>query len=78
MVVKNHDYAASDDPFRNFRTFGELGILVRLSDKIARLQSFIENGELMVKDESVLDTVLDITNYAVLFYGYVEEKKGGL
>lgn len=76
MVVKNHDYAASDDPFRNFRTFGELGILVRLSDKIARLHSFVENGTLAVKDESVLDTCLDIINYSVLFYGYREDKNG--
>ncbi len=71
MIIKNHDYAALSDPFRNFRLFGELGILVRLSDKLARLQSFVENGELKVKDESVLDTCLDLINYSVLFYGYL-------
>ena len=27
---KSNDYASADDPFRNFRAFEELGILVRL------------------------------------------------
>lgn len=73
MVAKNHDYAGTSDPFRNFRRFGLLGILVRLGDKLARLESFVENGELKVKDESVLDTVLDAINYSILFYGYHKE-----
>jgi hypothetical protein len=75
MVKKNHDYGANSDPFRNFRTFGSLGILVRLSDKLARLNSFLENGNLSVENESVQDTILDIINYAVLFEGYLEDSK---
>lgn len=71
MKAKNADYAAISDPFRNFRLFGELGILVRLSDKLARLRSFLENGKLEVKNETVRDTILDIINYAVLFQGYL-------
>lgn len=72
MTAKNHDYASDADPYRNFRTFGLLGILVRLSDKLARLRSFGEKGKLMVADESVHDTVLDIINYAVLYEGYLK------
>lgn len=71
MKAKNADYAAISDPFRNFRLFGELGILVRLSDKLARLRSFLENGKLEVTNESVRDTILDLINYAVLFHGYI-------
>ena len=71
MKAKNHDYACTEDPFRNFRTYGALGILVRLSDKEARLRSFIENGKLEVTNESVRDTILDLINYAVLFHGYL-------
>src|SRR5688572_2671660 len=37
MKKKNQDYASAGDPFRNFRMFEALGILVRLSDKLARL-----------------------------------------
>jgi hypothetical protein len=76
MANKNHDYASTADPFRNFRRHGLQGILVRLSDKLARLESFTENGELAVKDESVLDTVLDAINYSILFYGYLLDTKG--
>jgi hypothetical protein len=70
MAAKNHDYASDADPFRNFRTFGRYGILVRLSDKLARLRSFEEQGSLQVADEKIADTVLDIINYAVLYLGY--------
>jgi hypothetical protein len=70
MRQKNDDYSSADDPYRNFREFGQLGILVRLSDKLARLRTFTERGELSVKDESVRDTVLDAINYLVLFEGY--------
>jgi hypothetical protein len=42
----------------------EEGILVRLSDKFMRLISLTKPGrEAAVKDESVLDTVVDIHNY---------------
>jgi hypothetical protein len=67
MRAKNADYACAEDPFRNFRTFGLLGVLVRMSDKLARLRSFLENQTLAVKDEGVEDTLIDLVNYAVIF-----------
>lgn len=70
MARKNHDYASNADPFRNFRTFGKYGILVRLGDKFSRLRSFEEQQTLEVPDETVKDTVLDIINYAVLYLAY--------
>lgn len=71
MRLKNIDYAHEDDPFRNFRTFGLYGIVVRMSDKIARLQSLVERGlENAVKDEKYSDTLLDLINYSVIFAAY--------
>lgn len=70
MKTKNADYAAKEDPYRNFRMFGRLGILVRMSDKLARLRTFEERGELSVKDEQVEDTVRDLINYSILYLGY--------
>ena len=70
MRLKNRDYGENDDPFRNFRAHGLLGILVRLHDKLARLQTFVETGTLTVKSEPVTDCVLDIINYSILFEGY--------
>lgn len=70
---KNADYSTEADPYRNFRMFGPLGVLVRMSDKISRLQTFLENRKLEVSEESVRDTCLDIQNYAALFYAYALE-----
>ena len=75
MSVKNADYGANKNPFRNFDRHGLYGILVRISDKLARLETFTERGELSVKDETVQDTLMDLINYAVLFAGYIEHTK---
>lgn len=83
---KNADYSgAGTDPFANFRQVGhliqnipqivEIGMLTRMSDKMSRIASFVEKGELQVKDESVQDTLLDVANYAILFMGILEDKK---
>lgn len=78
MAKKNSDYAnpeESADPFRNFQSFGAFGILVRLSDKLARLRGFIEKAEqgkeLAVKDENWEDTLVDAINYLVLLDGFI-------
>lgn len=74
MVDKNHDYAVESDVFRNFRAFGTLGVLVRLSDKLARLRSFEENQVFRVSDEKLIDTILDTINYAVIYYAMKQEQ----
>jgi hypothetical protein len=79
---KNADYTGGDsDPFGNFKAVEALGIstesgfLTRMMDKMKRIASFAENGELQVKDESVTDTLQDLANYACLFAGYIESKE---
>jgi hypothetical protein len=74
MQTKNVDYACQADPFRNFRMFGPISVLCRLSDKLSRLRSYEENGGFKVEDENLLDTVLDTINYAVIYYGMKTEK----
>ena len=81
--AKNSDYTGlGDDPFANFRIVEKVGIcsveqgfLTRMSDKMARINSFAQKGTLEVKDESVEDTLLDLANYCLLFYGYIQDKK---
>lgn len=83
VKIKNADYTANnDDPFSNFSTVEKLeicntetGFLVRMNDKFARLRSFVKNGSLLVKDESVEDTLLDMANYCILFSAYIKSKK---
>ena len=84
MEAKNHDYAGGDgsqDAFLNFTRVEKLGIttteqgfLVRMTDKLSRMITFVESGKLKVSDESFKDTVVDLINYCVLLYAYVSEK----
>lgn len=46
----------------NIAEFGELGVLVRLSDKLARLR----NSKDDFSDESVADTWLDVVGYGLI------------
>lgn len=78
---KNADYTGkNDDPFSNFRSVEVLGItteqgfLTRMMDKMKRIASFAEQGELQVKDESVTDTLKDLANYSALLAGYIKSK----
>lgn len=80
MTRKNADYGANADPFANFRMSAllhiepEFGVLLRMQDKMARLVSFLEKGELAVKEESWSDAIIDIINYSVLLCGLLQEK----
>jgi hypothetical protein len=71
---KAYDYGSNNDPLGNFsqaRRFGVspfVGIMIRLNDKVTRVENFINKGNLM--NESVHDALLDIANYALL--GLVE------
>jgi hypothetical protein len=68
---KNNDYASDDDPFRNFKAFEELGILVRMNDKFARLRNALyDRKDMAVSSETVEDTILDLATYAVLLLCY--------
>lgn len=81
--AKNADYTGeSDDPFANFTAVEKLGIctaetgfLVRILDKIMRINSFVQKGVLEVKDEKIDDTLGDLRNYADLLAAYIESKK---
>jgi hypothetical protein len=82
-LAKNSDYCGEgDDPFKNFRQVEFLGVcsveqgfMTRMSDKMSRIASYIQKGELQVKDESVTDTLRDLSNYCILLMGYLESKK---
>lgn len=74
MSLKNQDYGATSDIFRNFRRHGTIGIMVRLSDKLSRLETYIERGSFMVGDEKLEDTVMDAINYLVILVGYLQEQ----
>lgn len=80
MARKNADYGANTDPFANFRMSAllhiqpEFGVLLRMQDKMARLVSFLEKGELKVKEEGWEDACIDILNYTVILCGLLKER----
>ena len=60
VISKHKDYGPS-----NILTFKEKGLVVRLSDKINRLQNLIwENND--PSHEAVEDTFMDIAGYAII------------
>ena len=78
---KNHDYAGTSDPLKNLRACTQLelepfiGVMVRLQDKWSRLEEFVKSGKLMVKGESVKDTLMDNAVYSVLAIILYEEQE---
>jgi phosphoglycolate phosphatase-like HAD superfamily hydrolase len=61
--MKNADYG---DSFRKVRGIVPNAILVRLYDKLFRLETLLKGAKRQVKDESVRDTLMDLANYAIM------------
>lgn len=62
---KNADYG--DSFGQSCDRFGLVAALVRMSDKINRLQSLVKKkGQAEVKDESIADTFMDLACYAIM------------
>lgn len=62
-VTKNHDYG--DSVHDTYMKYGITSFLVRLEDKLNRART-ISKKEQLVKDEKLVDTLLDMANYAIL------------
>ena len=61
---KNNDYG---DSFARVRKEeGHTAILVRLKDKLYRLETILHGAEIKVKDETIEDTLLDMANYCIM------------
>ena len=61
---KNHDYGGS---FALVRNKVPNAIMVRIYDKVNRLDSLLLNDkEIMIEDEKIEDTLLDLANYCIM------------
>lgn len=63
-VTKNRDYG--DSVHRTYERYGMTSYLVRIEDKINRVQSLTKEGIQRVNDEKLQDTLLDAANYLIL------------
>lgn len=77
---KRRDYSGVNEPLSNFykSTFFGVepwrGALIRLSDKLSRIQQLAEKaGRGEVRDESLIDTAADAVNYVFLVLGLILE-----
>lgn len=61
---KNADYG--DSTTQTFKEFGLTSYAIRLNDKLNRIKSFCKKGELEVKDERIIDTLMDMSAYCLL------------
>lgn len=71
-AAKNHDYGNSFDC--SLDKFGLIAGLVRMGDKMNRLESLI-NKKAMVKDESIRDTLLDLASYCIMTVMWLNKKE---
>lgn len=82
IVKKNSDYATGEDPFKNFKMASLIGItperaiLVRVSDKLARISNLMNPGKkVQVSDEAIEDTILDMINYLAILRAFLQDEK---
>jgi len=66
---KNVDYGSA------FKEYGVIGILVRMNDKIKRFQNISKTGIILVGNEKIRDTLLDLSNYALMGAMLLDEDK---
>jgi hypothetical protein len=66
---KNTDYGDA------FATYGTVGVIVRMGDKIQRLISVNNNGVTLVDTESLRDTLIDLHNYSAMGIMLLDEKR---
>lgn len=83
---KNHDYGDSFD--KSLDKFGLIASVVRMGDKMNRIESLINKSIQnpaypsvsvkdvnLVKDESIKDTLLDLANYAIMAVMWMDNQK---
>lgn len=71
LVRKNHDYG--DSFSQQYGKYGLMSALIRMDDKMRRLETLLESEDNAKVDESLSDTLLDLAGYALL--AYVEQRK---
>lgn len=68
FTKKNKDYGDA------FATYGPIGVIMRMGDKLNRLMSIEKNKICMVNDESVRDTLIDLHNYSAMAIMLLDEE----
>lgn len=70
---KNADYG--DSTTQTYKEFGLASYAIRLNDKLNRVKSFCKKGVLEVKDERIIDTLMDMSAYCLLAVMDIKNQK---
>ena len=73
LQQKNKNYGNSYDKIRN--SHGKLSLVIRLEDKLNRLETIAKDENTDLGDESYEDTLKDIIGYCTLELKYLKEYK---
>ena len=69
FIKKNADYGDA------YKTYGPIGVLVRIGDKINRLSTITNNSISIIKTESLRDTLIDLHNYSAMAIMLLDSKE---
>lgn len=64
---KNVDYGDA------FATYGTIGVLIRINEKVQRAMSITNNGITLLNNESLRDTLIDLHNYSAMSLMLLDE-----
>lgn len=71
-ATKNKKYG--DSFGRTVEKYGFIAALTRMSDKFNRIESLILNPDYNYDDESIIDTLMDLSTYCFMTIIEVEDK----
>ncbi len=70
FVAKNSDYGNSFE--QSCDNFGTVAAVVRMNDKMNRINKLYNNTKIARVDEKLEDTLLDLANYCILTVMYLK------
>lgn len=72
---QNKNVAYGDSFGKQFKTYGPISALVRISDKFSRIEALILGAENNIKDEHLEDTLRDLATYCYMTLFELEDYK---
>lgn len=74
FIKKNRDYGNSFE--KSLIKRGLIAGLIRVEDKLSRLDSLLSGNKQLVNDESLMDTCLDAANYLIMMAMKLKQDTG--
>lgn len=65
-LLRRKNEAYGDSFHQQWQKYGLVSALIRMDDKMARLQNLSKSGEWEANGESIRDTLMDLAGYALL------------